>query len=271
MKLDKNLAIGVFDSGVGGISTLSQLIYNLPNEKYIYYGDSKNAPYGLKDPKIVEKLSLDVGKKLIEKGVKSIVIACNTATSSAMDAFKRNFDIPIIGMEPAIKKAVELNKKGRIMVMATPVTLEGERFNRELNSLNPVPDIIKLPCRGLVEIIEEYGGGIEVENYLKKAFKDINVDEIGLIVLGCTHFIFIRDEIRRVLGKDIDMIDANKYTAMELKEILIEKNLMNPNTNDITEVTIINSSNDNKMMKLSKNLLEKELNKLEWKGNIKYI
>lgn len=273
MDLDNNLAIGVFDSGVGGISVLAELIYTLPREKYIYYGDSANAPYGLRSTDEVKELSFNVVDKLLEKGIKGLVVACNTATSGAIEDFKRTLKIPVVGMEPALKPAIELNKKGKILVMATPVTLRGKKFNNLIESFHPTSEIIKLPCRGLVEIIEKSGGkGKEVQEYLKQLFASFHVEEVASIVLGCTHFIFIKEEIIKIVGNNVDVIDGNKGTAKQLERLLKKYNLLNQQDNNkFTEVLLINSSSDDEMIRLNKSLLEEQLRYLGWKGNIKYI
>ena len=140
--MKKNQPIGVFDSGLGGLSVLSELWKLMPNEKYIYLGDSKNAPYGTKSEQEVKKYTEENIIKLIDMGVKAVVIACNTATSVAANELREIFSIPIIGIEPAIKPAAENHKGGNIIVMATPMTLKKEKFNNLMNSYNDISNII---------------------------------------------------------------------------------------------------------------------------------
>ncbi|AKL94265.1 glutamate racemase MurI [Clostridium aceticum] len=272
MKSKKNLSIGVFDSGVGGISVLAELICSLPKEKYIYYGDSKNAPYGVRPTAEVKELSFHVVNKLLEKGIKGLVVACNTATSGAIEDLRRKLDIPIVGMEPALKPAMALNKKGKIIVMATPVTLREKKFNRLIEELHNKEGVIKLPCPGLVEIIERTGGkGIEIQHYLKKIYASINMEEVTAIVLGCTHYIFIKEEITKLIDDTIHLIDGNKGTANQLKRLLIEHHLLREEqANGSTEVILMNSNDTSEMTILSKKLLEEQLNYLGWKGQLKY-
>ncbi|SDK15680.1 glutamate racemase [Natronincola ferrireducens] len=272
MKYDSDLAIGVFDSGVGGISVLAELIHRLPKEKYIYYGDSKNAPYGMRTTEEVKALSLNVVEELLKIGIKGLVVACNTATSGVIEDLRKAIDIPIVGMEPALKPAVELNKAGKIIVMATPVTLREKKFNNLIQCFDNRNKIIKLPCPGLVEIIEKNGGrGEEIRQYLHNLFKEINIEEIDSIVLGCTHYIFIKEELNIMTGNRVQLIDGNRGTANQLKRLLTEENLLHMEKNQgYTEITMINSLNTEDIIDLSKKLLEEQLHYLGWQGRLKY-
>ena len=272
MQIDRDLPIGVFDSGVGGISVLAELIISLPNEKYIYYGDSKNAPYGVRTTEEVKKLAFNVVEILLKKKIKGLVAACNTATSGAIEDLRKSFNIPIVGVEPALKPAVALNKPGEILVLATPVTLREKKFNRLIESINTQHQIIKLPCPGLPELIEETGGaGKEIGDYLKNIFSPLDMDKIGIIVLGCTHYIFIRDEITKLIGPSIDIIDGNRGAAKQLKRLLARHKLLskNNNTNE-TEILFLNSNANEHTLNLSKRLLDKQLRYLGWQGKLTY-
>ena len=166
----KNNPIGFFDSGVGGLSVMRESIAIMPNENYIYFGDSKNAPYGTKSLEEVRKLTFDAVEFLLMKNVKAIVIACNTATSAAIEDLRNKYtDIPIIGIEPAIKPAISLNKEGNIIVMATPMTLRENKFKELMNKLDDKGNLVPLPCAGLVEYIEQgILEGDDLESYLKE-------------------------------------------------------------------------------------------------------
>ena len=152
--LDKrDKPIGVFDSGVGGISVLKEAVKLLPKEDFIYFGDSKNAPYGTKKVEEVIELSFTAVDFLLKHGVKAVVVACNTATSAAIESLRQKYiDIPIIGIEPALKPAVELNKRGKIIIMATPMTLLENKFQSLMKTYEKEIDIETLPCVGLVEL-----------------------------------------------------------------------------------------------------------------------
>jgi len=270
-----NLPIGVFDSGVGGISVLADLIHQLPDEEYIYFGDSGNAPYGVRSKEEVKKLSFDVVNHLLNLKIKALVVACNTATSVAIEELRSSLDIPVIGMEPALKPAIELNKRGKIVVMATPVTLREKKFNDLIEKFKHTTNVVKMPCPGLVEIIEKDGKyASEINDYIKKVFSPYNIDEIGAIVLGCTHYVFIKDVIVNIVGENISIVDGNLGTARHVKHLLYDNGTLIPISKEDckeTKIKVINSSNDTNMVSLSKKLLEERLKDLEWCGNIKYI
>lgn len=270
----KELPIGVFDSGVGGISVLAELIHKLPQEKYIYYGDSGNAPYGTRSLEEVRTLSIGVANKLVEQGIKAFVVACNTATSGAINELRDKLDIPVIGMEPAIKPAFEMKNGGKVAVMATPFTLREKKFNNLISQWAEPAEIVKLPCPGLVEIIERTGGkGDELDAYLSQLFSQIDLSVISSLVLGCTHYIFIKNAIAKLIGKNILIIDGNRGTANQVERILREQDILydlNARSNSKTDIKIYNSSKSEVMIHLSKQLLERRLKDLGWQGMVQY-
>ncbi len=269
-----NLPIGVFDSGVGGISVVADLVHQLPEEEYVYFGDSGNAPYGVRSKEEIKELSFKVVEHLLKLNIKALVVACNTATSVVIEELRSSLDIPVIGMEPALKPAIELNKPGKIVVMATPVTLREKKFNDLIEKFKDTNNVVKMPCPGLVEIIEKEGNqDREIENYIKAVYSPYNIDEIGAVVLGCTHYVFIRDIIANIVGNKIAIVDGNYGTARHVKHLLQEEEaLASTSEEDFkeTRIKIINSSSDINMVSLSKKLLEKRLEDLNWRGNIKY-
>jgi len=272
MKNSATEPIGVFDSGVGGISVLADLIQILPNEKYIYYGDSGNAPYGIKETEEVKVRSFEIADFLIQQGIKLLVVACNTATSAAVRELRQHFDIPVIGMEPALKPAVEGAAQGSIVVMATPVTLKEKKFANLIKQFEDRNDIIKLPCPGLVEIIESKGEeGHELEAYLKEKFESIDLSKVSSIVLGCTHYIFIKDTITKVVGERIKLVDGNYGTAKHVARTLQQMGLTNDQPlMDQTEVIMYNSGFSNEMV-LGKELLKKRLESLGFTGELSFL
>lgn len=233
--------IGFFDSGVGGISVLKEAVKLLPNEDFIYYGDSKNAPYGTRSVEEVQKLSFNAAEFLINKNVKAIVVACNTATSAAIIELRNKFiDIPVIGIEPALKPAVKYSSKGRILIMATPMTLAEKKFNDLMHKYGENAEIESLPCPELVEFVENgITNGEELRNYLK-AKLCLHIEKgIGAIVLGCTHYPFVKEEIKNIV-RDVPVIDGSLGTAKQLKRELAEKGYLNENSERGT-VSLFNS------------------------------
>ena len=243
----KKKPIGFFDSGVGGLSVMREAMKIMPNEDYIYFGDSKNAPYGIKTVEEVRELTINAVEFLLDKDVKAIVIACNTATSAAIEFIRKKYpDNIIIGIEPAIKPAIKLNKDGKIIVMATPMTLREKKFKYLLEKYNKENNIISLPCAGLVEYIEQgVLKGDELKNYLTKKL-DLNSNKnISAIVLGCTHYPFIKETISELTGEDVLIIDGGLGTSMELKRQLEERHILNEDKEN-GSVKIYNSNNSTK-------------------------
>ncbi|MCF6159216.1 MAG: glutamate racemase [wastewater metagenome] len=221
------LPIGVFDSGIGGISVLAEIIKILPDEEFLYFADTLHSPYGIKPEGSIQSLSVGAAGFLASKGIKSLVIACNTATSVAIDTIRNRYTFPVIGMEPAVKPATNLATKGKIIVMATPVTLRSQKFTTLLRNHKHQADIIPLPCAELVEIIEQhYPCEREIGNYLTSLFSPIKKDDITTIVLGCTHYVLIKKEIANVVGDNVTIIDGNPGTAKRLKTVLYEEHLL---------------------------------------------
>lgn len=253
---NKNRPIGFFDSGVGGLSVLKEALKVMPNENYIYFGDSKNAPYGIKSADEVKNLTFKAVEFLLSKGVKGIAIACNTATSAAVADLRKTYpDLPLVGIEPALKPAIEFNGDGDILIMATPMTLKEAKFNRLMDKYNNRESIVPVPCPGLMEFIE--GGeldGEEVEEYLNNKINTYSRGKISSIVLGCTHYPFIKRILSGIVGNDVKIIDGGLGTAKELKRRLDDKGLLTE-SNEKGKIEIINSSNKNEIIELSNKLL----------------
>ncbi|MDR3598656.1 glutamate racemase [Clostridium sp.] len=252
----KNSPIGFFDSGVGGLSVMREAVAIMQNEDFIYFGDSKNAPYGIKTLEEVKKLTLNAVDFLLEKNVKAIVVACNTATSAAIEEIRDKYrHIPIIGIEPALKPAVKLNREGNIIIMATPMTLRERKFKSLMDKYRDEASIVSLPCAGLVEFIEQgILDGKELESYLREKFKVYLQGKISSIVLGCTHYPFIKKALSNVVGNDVPLIDGGIGTAQELKRKLAEKSLLS-DSEESRKIIIYNSINDNKIIDFCYNLI----------------
>lgn len=248
--------IGVFDSGIGGISVLDELIKKMPHEHFIYLGDSKNAPYGIKTEQEIYNFALQNTKTLLDMGAKAIVIACNTATSVAAKSIRNLYiDTPIIGVEPALKPAALHKPNSNILVMATPVTLKNEKFCSLMKEYSCNSNIISMPCLGLVEIIEKGNiNGYEIDNYLKqnlKEFENVNIDSV---VLGCTHYVFIKDAIKKAFSENIMIFDGGLGTANETFRRISEKNISNCSKN-IGQITLLNSNKSKVDISLYKKFL----------------
>lgn len=257
---NKDKPIGVFDSGVGGISVLKKCIEMLPFEDFVYFGDSINAPYGTKTVEQVKRLTFNAVNFLLAKEVKAVVIACNTATSASIDELREKYkDVPVIGMEPALKPAVEVSSGKSIIIMATPMTLSEKKFSNLMQQHNKDVNIIPLPCAGLVELIESGTiDGDEIQSYLKDKLKEFMNLDIASIVLGCTHYPFIKSELIKVVGEKTIVIDGSIGTSNQLKRQLNINDLLSERKIKGT-VTIYNSAKNKNMVELSNRLLSSYL------------
>lgn len=248
--------IGVFDSGLGGIGVLRQLMQTLPHEDFIYLGDSKNAPYGVHGREKVLQLSLDCWAKLQEQGCKALVVACNSATSASIEELRQGFpDVPIIGIEPALKPAVEHFDHPNVLVLATEITLFEKKFNNLMQSFVDRASIYTLPAPGIVPLVEQgkvYG--IEILAYLRELLAPFAHVRFDSMVLGCTHFPFVKQAIFEALGYDLAFFDGAEGTARETKRRLESADLLNPQTQQ-GRVILTNSSHDSNLLEISEKLL----------------
>lgn len=252
----KTQPIAVFDSGVGGISVLRELKKILPNEDYIYYGDSKNAPYGMKTKEEVRKLTIDAAEYLFAQGAKGLVVACNTATSAAVRTLREMYpDVPLVGIEPAVKPAATLKPNGRVLVMATPMTIREEKFQNLMAKYEDVAEIIPLPCPGLMDFVERGDlTSADFRSYLEELLFVHRIHPVDSVVLGCTHYPFAKEMIRDVLGPDVMVFDGGEGTAREMKRRLSEADLLN-DREEVGTVDFQNSLEDQNKIKLCEWLL----------------
>ena len=254
----RDLPIAVMDSGVGGISVLRELLKVMPHEKYLYFGDSKNAPYGSRDKADVLAIMRHNLAELRERGIKALVIACNTATSAAAAPLRaENPDLPIIGIEPAIKPAAFLFPDPRVLVMATPLTLREEKFRELVARFADREEIVPLPCPGLVELIESGKlDGAEIDDYLARLFAPYTGQKIDAVVLGCTHYPHVRSAIERHAPRGAVILDGGEGTARETHRRLKVADLLATGT-DQGSVEILNTADDPRLIRLSKTLLQR--------------
>ena len=226
----KGRPIGVFDSGVGGISVLRELIGVMPCENYIYLGDSKNAPYGTKSLEEVRELSFANARMLLEQGAKGLVVACNTATSAAVRLMRGMYpDLPIVGIEPALKPAALQKEHPRVLVMATPMTVHQEKFRQLMARYEQKAEIFPLPCPGLMEFVE--AGDLEsdrLRSFLQELLGPYLDKQLDSVVLGCTHYPFARRMIRQIVGEKVTIFDGGEGTAREMRRRLAAADLLNP-------------------------------------------
>lgn len=264
--MTKQDEIAVFDSGVGGISVLRHLRRLMPGERYLYYGDSANAPYGSRSTREVRDLTFAAAEKLYrEHPVKALVIACNTATAAAVKELRQAYpERIIIGIEPALKLAADHHPGGSIGVMATDVTLREEKFDTLLHRFDGSRTIYKIPAPGLVELIEAGQGDSEQTRTLLRRLLAPYVGKLDALVLGCTHYPFVRRRIAEILGPGTEILHGGQGTARETKRRLAAAGLLRQGQG---QVLMKNSDTNPKLAALARQLLNMEEEKDQLGGH----
>lgn len=249
--------IAVFDSGLGGISVLRHLRQLMPGERYLYFGDSANAPYGSRSTEEVRMLTLAAAEKLLaRKPLKALVLACNTATAAAVKQLRATYpDLIVIGIEPALKVAADNFPGGRIGVMATEVTLREEKFDALLHRFQEHCTVTKIPMPGLVQLVEAgKPDGEEVETLLRERLAGC-IGKLDAVVLGCTHYPLAAKAIARVLGDEVVLLDGGAGTARETRRRLEKAGLLEEGCG---ELIMENSREDSGLIQLAYELLNGE-------------
>ena len=223
--------IGVFDSGIGGLTLLHEIIRHLPNEQYCYYADTENVPYSTKSEEQIKEYVENAVNYFLQRKVKTIVLACNTATNVCIEDLRSRLSIPIIAIQPAVKVAVDNDKsvinsqRKNILVCATPITLRSVRFQRLVDSLNADKIVERMALPELVKLAEREEFGRLAEDYISKTLQQIDISKFSSIVLGCTHFTYF-EPIFYKLAPQLSIFDGNEGTARHLKNILGKLNLI---------------------------------------------
>ena len=247
--MDRHDPIAVFDSGVGGVSVLRELRRLMPGEHYLYFGDSANSPYGLKSTDEVRRLTLDAAEQLFSLGAKCLVVACNTATAAAIeDLRKAHPQRIIVGIEPALKLAADRHPGGVIGVMATEVTLREQKLEDLIRRCTQNCTVIPLHSPGIVEL---------VESGMADSPEALDLIRQDAIVLGCTHYPFVKKAIRTVVGDAVELLDGGEGTARETRRRLAQADLLTDLAQG--ELRIENSANDPRMTQLTRRLLDEAL------------
>ncbi|MBI5374148.1 MAG: glutamate racemase [Candidatus Schekmanbacteria bacterium] len=221
-------AIGVFDSGIGGLTVLREISKLLPQENLVYLGDTARVPYGSKSAETVRRYAIQNIDFLLTKYVKFLVVACNTASAYALELIREHYDVPVIGViDPGAKAAVRASANKKIGVIGTRATIGSGAYEKIIHSLDSTAEIFAKPCPLFVSLAEEamFEGGITdkvVEFYLK----EIKECEVDTLILGCTHYPLLKKSIANYMGKNVTLLDSSIETASEVKRILIERNLL---------------------------------------------
>lgn len=228
--MNTDAPIGVFDSGVGGLGTLKELMRQLPGEDFLYYGDNAHAPYGNRSEEEIRALSTQCVEFLLQQGVKCIVVACNTASSAAIAALRTRYKVPFVAMEPAVRPAAQLLKTGKVMVLATRATLRQKLFCTRVKECGIQARVLPVGCPELVELVEQgICEGPQIDGVLRQKFTPLRYEQVDVVVLGCTHFLHLKTPIVHLVHsfwQDVPVIDGDAGTAHQLKRVLSEHGLL---------------------------------------------
>jgi glutamate racemase len=228
MKLNGNDPIGVFDSGLGGLTVVKELMHELPNERIVYFGDTARVPYGTKSRETIIRYSKEIVGVLQKHRVKMVVVACNTASSLALDVLKTDYTLPIIGViDPGARKAAGSTKNRKVGIIATNSTVKSGKYAKRLKDFRKDLKIMSQPCPLFVPLVEE--GWFEHDITVKVAkeyLKEFRADKVDTLILGCTHYPLLKKVIGYVMGPNVTLIDSAKEVALEVKSILIEQGLL---------------------------------------------
>lgn len=229
MGCKKTAPIGVFDSGVGGLTVVREIIRHLPQEKIVYFGDTARVPYGSKSQNTIIRFSEQIIRFLRTKEVKAIVIACNTASALALETVRDEFDVPIIGVVvPGARAAVEETQNGHIGVVGTDATVRSKVYTRVIQSMNPQLKVVEKACPLFVPLVEEgFKEHVVTEQIIAHYLESMKESDIDTMILGCTHYPLLRSRIIEYMGDKIHIVNPAYETAMDLKALLAKENMAN--------------------------------------------
>ena len=220
--MDRNLPIGIFDSGVGGLTVYKALHERLPNERFVYLGDTARVPYGTKSLATVERYAVENSKFLQAHGIKLLVVACNTASALALPAIRAAIKVPVIGViEPGSRAAVEAAQRANIGVIATEATIQSGAYARAITAMRPTGRVIEKACPLFVPLAEEGWATSDVaRNVARDYLSEFTKTSLGALVLGCTHYPILRDVISETVGSEVNLIDSGAATARDVQSLL---------------------------------------------------
>lgn len=227
--MSESTPVGIFDSGIGGLSVAREIRRELPAEHLLYLADSAYVPYGDRTVEEVRARTLAAGRYLRERGAKVLVVACNTASGAALELLREHLDIPVVGLEPAVKPAVATSRNGRVGVMATVGTLRSERYARLVEAYSNGSRVIAQPCPGLADLIEDgHLDDDELRARLAEFAAPLREAGVDTVVLGCTHYPFVRAQIEAALGPGVQLLDSGPAIARQTARVLRERGALEP-------------------------------------------
>lgn len=259
-----NRPIGVFDSGIGGLTVLKELINRLPGESVVYFGDTARVPYGSRSKDTIVKYSFQSVRFLLSKNVKAIVIACNTSSATALMDMKSHFDIPVVGViEPGAAAAAAASKNGRIGIIGTTATVRSGAYEVAIRKIDSTKSIVSNPCPLFVPIVEEGWANTKVAEMVAEEYlKPLIEDGVDTIVMGCTHYPLLRSVVSRITGGGVTLIDPAFETSREFMNILKENGLEREDDSPVKYNYYVSDDPD-KFIKVGATFLEKDIENIE--------
>ncbi len=232
MNLNRDLPIGVFDSGIGGLTVLKALKQRLPSEGYIYVGDTARVPYGIRSNQTVQRYALEISEFLVSRGIKLLVVACNTASAVAIEALREAMPVPVVGViEPGARAAAERSEGSAIGVIGTETTIKSNSYMKAIRALRPEVKVITKACPLFVPLVEEgWTEGPIAELVAERYLSELKEQDIDTLVLGCTHYPLLKNVIKKTMGPGIDLIDSAEETARAVEEVLKDQGLRRDKT-----------------------------------------
>lgn len=223
-------AIGIFDSGVGGLTVLKEIVRALPQEDTIYLGDTARVPYGTKSPETVTRYARQITAFLVQRDIKLLVVACNTASAVSLDALKESFDLPIVGViEPGARRAAAVTRTGKVGVIGTAGTIKSSAYSKAIKRINPEIQVVTRACPLFVPLAEEGWVDNEVARLTAHAYLEgLREEGVDTLVLGCTHYPLLKGIIADVMGDDVKLVDSAEETAHTVAEILGRQEMLRP-------------------------------------------
>lgn len=232
--------IGIFDSGIGGLTVTKEIVRLLPNENIIYLGDTARVPYGPRSKEVIYKFARELVNFLLEKKVKCLVIACNTISATCLEEIKKISPVSVIGVvDPAVKKALKVTKSGKIGVIGTTGTINSKAYENKIHELDPQFEVLSVACPLFVPLAEEGFSETEATKLIAKEYlEQIKSSGVDTLILACTHYPILDKVIQKITGSQIRLVDSAKPTAEDLKKILEEKGLLADKKNGVLEVFV---------------------------------
>lgn len=229
--------IGIFDSGIGGLTVTREIVKQLPNESIIYLGDTARVPYGTRSKEVITQFAKELTNFLLEKGVKCLVVACNTISAVALNEIEKISKVPVIGVvKPAVKKAAAVTKNKRIGVIGTQGTIQSKAYENEIKKMDPSIKVFSVGCPLFVPLAEEGLDNHEATRLVAEDYLDgIMASNIDTLILGCTHYPLLLETISETVGPNVELVDSAEPTAEELKKILQDRKLLSSNKNPAYE------------------------------------